>query len=654
MEAFGIYSLKAGIILALFWGIYRLFLHRETFYRFNRFFLLSGLIASLLLPLYTIHYTVEVKAPDIPIHLISESGSIASFAESAETVTDDFSIMKYFITSLPFIYASVLCLILIVRFVGFSRLLRIIHHSKHKKYSNYILIESPEFNGAFSFFSFIFLPENLSEFEKSIIVRHEEAHIAQNHWIDLLITNILSLMWWFNPIIHLYEKVIKNNHEYLADKEVLSQCGQAVYQYILVNQWLKTPFFPMTNSFSYSNRLKRISMMKKSISNPAKRFFSLAVIPAIIVFFCAFAEKDYIISSSDSQIVTDTNSSLGDTLFLHADEFIYISDTDSEITTSPISSSGDTLLAHSNATAAKGQIGKVFDNGSLSMFNGEFTVRKRSTGLSLEGCEEQPLIIIDDKVTNNGIKDVDIDNIESITSYASEDAIKHFGEKGKQGAIVLTTKTYSIKNLSEYKSSTTGFFLKKENTSKDFGTNIISPEPLDTATYNFETRGKISIIGSEWKSFIYGGKIKLGKKDLEKKPLVIIDGKKEYVDIENIKAETIHSINIYKDNEAIEKYGEEAKNGVVYITTFEGRKALLASSAYDIKGTVVDEFGNPISNANVKITETESYTDQNGMFTLCIVPGDWIMIEAEGYEKNMLQTDEDEKITSAQITLKNR
>ena len=440
MEALGIYSLKAGIILALFWGIYRLFLHRETFYRFNRFFLLAGLIASLLLPLYTIHYTVEVKAPDIPIHLISESGSIASFAESAETVTDDFSIMKYFILSLPFIYASVLCLILIVRFVGFSRLIRIIHRSKHKRYTNYTLIESSEFNGAFSFFSFIILPENLSEFEKSIIVRHEETHIAQNHWIDLLITNIISLMWWFNPIIHLYERAIKNNHEYLADKDVLSQCRQADYQRILVNQWIKTPFFPMTNSFSYSNRLKRISMMKKSISNPAKRFFSLGVIPAIVVFFCAFAEKDYIISSSDSQIVTNKSSSSGDTLFLHTDELIYISDTDSEITTNPISSSGDTLLAHSNATAAKGQIGKVFDDGSLSMFNGEFTVIIDSTGILLEGNKEQPLIVIDDMPTNKIIKDIVRKNINSVKTFASKDAIKHYGEKGKHGAVIFTTK----------------------------------------------------------------------------------------------------------------------------------------------------------------------------------------------------------------------
>ena len=213
-----------------------------------------------------------------------------------------------------------------------------------------------------------------------------------------------------------------------------------------------------------------------------------------------------------------------------------------------------------------------------------------------------------------------------------------------------------------------------ENSRKDPGAKISQPDLKSTTntethdiyqtsdndnpasyitSHNYESRAEISVIDSDLKAFAYGGKITLDKNLTETKPLIIIDGKKESVDIENIIAEKIHSISIYKDKAAIEKYGdEEAKNGVIYITTFEGRKALLESSAYDIKGTVVDESGHPVGNALVKITETETYTDQNGMFTLRIVPGDWLKIEAEGYENKTYQTDEDVKITSAQITLK--
>jgi len=625
METFGIYSLKAGIILASFWGIYRLFLQKETFYRFNRFFLLAGLIASLLLPLYTIHYTVEIKAPEVPIHMISASEGISQSTEPTETGTGNSVLIKYFILSLPFIYASVLFIIMIVRTVGFSRLLKIIHRSKHKRYSNYTLIESSEFEGAFSFLRFIILPESLSDSEKSIIVRHEETHIEQNHWVDLLLSNILNLMWWFNPVTRLYEKAIKNNHEYLADEEVLLQCGQADYQQTLVNQWLKVSVFPMTNSFSYSNRLKRITMMKKNISNPARKLFSLIAIPAIAVFLCAFAEKDYVVSFPDS-----------------------------------------------DATAAMGQTGEVYHDSSMSMFNGEFTVKIDSVSISLEGCDEQPLIVIDDKVTNMDINDIVFENINSAASYASEDAIRLYGEKGKHGAVALTTKAYSKKTVQDDKSPATEITPEKENTRKDPGTNDINihPKPVlidkDTIQKNSK-EDEISIKtnelvrvpidttshNSDRNIFTYRGKLNLDKNSINK-PLIIIDGKKESVDIENIATEKIHSISVYKDKTVTEKYGEEAKDGVIFITTYEGRKAFLESSAYDIKGTVTDESGNPINNALVKISEPETYTDPNGMFTLRIVPGDLLIIEAEGYVRKLYQTGEDVKITSAQIILKKK
>ena len=584
---------------------------------------MAGLIASLLLPLYTIHYTVEIKAPEIPIRMISASEGISPSTEPTETGTGSV-LIKFFILSLPFIYASVLFIILIVRTVGFSRLLRFIHRSKHKRYSNYTLIESSEFAGAFSFFRFIILPESLSESEKSIIVRHEETHIEQNHWVDLLLSNILNLMWWFNPVTRLYEKAIKNNHEYLVDKEVLLQCGQADYQQTLVNQWLKVSVFPMTNSFSYSNRLKRITMMKKNISNPAKKFFSLIAIPAIAVFLCAFAEKDYVISFPDS-----------------------------------------------DATAAMGQTGEVYNDSSMSMFNGEFTVKIDSVSISLEGCNEQPLIVIDDKVTNMDIKDVVFENINSAASYASEDAIRLYGEKGKHGAVALTTNAYSKKNVQDDKSPTKEITPAKENTRQNPGAKDINihPKPVLIVKDTIEIHSnedEISIItdelvivpidttsnNSDWNIFTYGGNLNMGKNSTNK-PLIIIDGKRESVEIDNI-AEKIHSISVYKDKTVTEKYGEEAKDGVIFITTYEGRKALLESSAYDIKGTVVDESGNPIHNALVKISETESYTDQNGMFTLRIVPGDQLNIEAEGYELKLFGTSEDVKITSAQIILKKK
>ena len=471
MESFGLYSLKAGIILTLFWGIYRLFLQKETFFRFNRYFLLTGLIASLILPLYTIHYTVEVKAPVIPVHMISES----EIPATATGTVGFYTFIDSCISLLPVIYITVLLIMLIVRFIGLSRIIRIIRRNNHMRYSNYNLIESSEFDGAFSFFRFVFIQKNMSETDKIIILKHEKTHIEQSHWVDLLLTNILGMIWWFNPIIWLYEKSIMNNHEYLADKEALSQHNQADYQQLLVSQWLKIPVFPMTNSFSCSNYLKRITIMKKNISNPAKKLFSLIVIPTIAIFFMAFSEPEYKYYSTET---TSENT------VIHEVEMRISTDTITPITK------------------------------NLSLIG-------RSPVI------DTPLIILDDnKISNNEL-------------------------------------------------------------------NSINPED-------------------------------------------------------------IYSITVLKDVEAINKYGDEANNGVIIITTKKNVISLSAASVYEIKGSIVNVSGNPISRALIKISDKNIYSDQNGSFSINISSGDILTIDAEGYESKVIQTDKNVKLTSIQIIMQEK
>ena len=90
----------------------------------------------------------------------------------------------------------------------------------------------------FSFFNHIFIhPEYHKQEDLDVIMAHEEVHIRERHWIDLLVIELFTLVFWFNPISWLLEQAIKQNHEYLADQGVLSR-GQspARYQLLLVNQ----------------------------------------------------------------------------------------------------------------------------------------------------------------------------------------------------------------------------------------------------------------------------------------------------------------------------------------------------------------------------------------------------------------------------------
>lgn len=59
-----------------------------------------------------------------------------------------------------------------------------------------------------------------------------------------------------------------------------------------------------------------------------------------------------------------------------------------------------------------------------------------------EAKEKQPLYIVDGKEISEDsfIKNVKAENIEQVETLKGESAIKAYGEKGKNGAIVITTK----------------------------------------------------------------------------------------------------------------------------------------------------------------------------------------------------------------------
>ncbi|HPF08092.1 MAG TPA: hypothetical protein PK293_18760, partial [Spirochaetota bacterium] len=63
MEQVALYLLKSAAWLAGFTLLYLLFLRKERFFMLKRIYLLSGVVLSLLLPLVTLHYRVELPAP---------------------------------------------------------------------------------------------------------------------------------------------------------------------------------------------------------------------------------------------------------------------------------------------------------------------------------------------------------------------------------------------------------------------------------------------------------------------------------------------------------------------------------------------------------------------------------------------------------------
>ena len=67
METIFLYLIKSSTLIAVFFLTYYLLLKKETFFKTNRWFLLSGLVISVSLPLYIIKKVVWVEKPKLSV-----------------------------------------------------------------------------------------------------------------------------------------------------------------------------------------------------------------------------------------------------------------------------------------------------------------------------------------------------------------------------------------------------------------------------------------------------------------------------------------------------------------------------------------------------------------------------------------------------------
>ena len=164
------------------------------------------------------------------------------------------------------------------------------------------LIKTAEYDSAFSFFSYVFVNPSVTEIEMKEIMNHEMVHIRQKHWFDLLLVELLCMLQWFNPVVWIYVRLIRQNHEYIADKVALQRTSDpAIYRAALLNQIVGAPVISLANSFNYSLNKKRFNMMKNIISSPYRKMKILFILPVFAIVFYAFAKPDYqYISQADN------------------------------------------------------------------------------------------------------------------------------------------------------------------------------------------------------------------------------------------------------------------------------------------------------------------------------------------------------------------
>lgn len=282
-----VYLGKSAFSLALFFLIYRLVLKNETFFAVNRLFLLLGMPLSLLIP------AIRVSSPFLRQTVDVTGYSVETTYAGAVTRTEISDYLFY----LYLAGAAVLAVLFLLRLLKLALLIKRYGITRIRG-QRFVFTD----NGVsdFTFFNVIFLDRStLKKSELDQIIFHERIHIRQLHTIDVLVSELYSIVLWFNPFVWPYKRAIKETHEFLADTAVIAQgCDRAVYQTLIFERFVGVRIFSLANNFHQSEIKRRIIMMQKKQSAKWSRLRVLLMLPVLSILILAFARPRAVFDSN--------------------------------------------------------------------------------------------------------------------------------------------------------------------------------------------------------------------------------------------------------------------------------------------------------------------------------------------------------------------
>ena len=241
------------------------------------------------------------------------------------------------------------------------------------------------------------------------------------------------------------------------------------------------------------------------------------------------------------------------------------------------------------AVAVKYTVPVVFRLEGGKTVNSQVTVNSKVSEFSVQGMNN-PLYIVDGKeVTSSILSALDVNKIESMTVLKNESATEVYGEKGKNGVILITLKGSAEKSITLSNKS-----------------SVVNVPGLKGVYLNNRR--------AEWEDvdiFVDGEKIEMAGRALD----------------EVVPPNRIESI-------SVEKERNEAGRGKIYITTKakEGVEKTSVRGDMKVEGFVQDKDGEPIVGATVLIEGTNmgTVTDVDGRFVMSASREDKLVVSYIG------------------------
>ena len=650
------YLLKASAVIILFYLCFGLFLKRETFFQHNRWFLLIGLLIALVFPLLVIPIYVPIEPIVIPEMTYVQTTPSSFVVAEPEKVFD-------WTTLFPIVYGIGFAVFLIQFIFQFGSLASLL--LKNPKFKDevftYVIIENNI--SPFSFFKWIvYNPQSFENSELDLILTHEKAHAKQLHSIDILLTQLACIIFWFNPLIWLYRKEVRQNLEYIADNKTQMQSNcQKEYQRLLVKTSVVNHNITLSNNFYNSLIKERIVMLNKSRSKRKKQFRYLLVLPLLAGLLMSMnTEKIYIETErpliTENNLATENNNDKNTHIELVFNK--EMSDKQLDEIKKELKSNGIKMSIKRLKRNSKGEISDInidfkAENGSANYnvkdANGikpfYFTMNDESFGVGAIGYD-----VHDEHI-------IETIHVDSPKKEHSKQMTNVFILKDNDSLELIVEDSLNPKTLYNYRKVIDKLHTTRKNDTIYFKT-IDSVEMKTDFYYESDTPMKVIKTGDN--IIIHQPNPKSHKKlsysaNESLKPLIIVNGKVISPDaMGSINPNNIESVNVFKGETAIESYGKKGENGVILIKLKNGNTGMVKSVAkeknpwrVEVSSTTFIDDEDPSKNGTLAYITKLTSDDVLEMHK--------INLKKFGIQVkyNKLKRNKSGEITSIKITIKN-
>ena len=441
------------MVLTMLYLPYMLLLRRESFFRFNRIVLLGILLLSLILPLCNIPWMsldhkpvvqaaqLQMLELGIPVHVLPEVQVVAN--NMAVNENPRFSVFML----VSVIYIMGMIVLLAMRLWQITRLQYGLKQGalwQDDKQGVCIYCHSGDV-APFSWMRNIVINEKDYDEAGREIILHEMGHIHNRHSWDVVLLTLVQMLQWWNPLVYVLGISLRDVHEYEADDHVLRQGVSARgYQLLLIRKAVGSGSYTFANSFDHSLTKKRITMMKKSKSNPWMKSKALYVIPVAALALSAFATPKFVAPIEETVTKLEgkgMEKSLNLQSFEEERKVV-------ELKNAPkVLVDGKEMTTQEAMEAVKG---KEIQNSLTTQPDGSEVLSIKTRGTE----DGQPLIVLNGKIIEipkdakdinseerlAKLLDIDAEDIESITVLQKDAAVSKYGDKGSNGVIVINTK----------------------------------------------------------------------------------------------------------------------------------------------------------------------------------------------------------------------